>query len=109
MVKPRRIEVYRDASGRSPFIKWLDSLDRSVRARIDARLTRVEEGNLGDAKSVGSGVHELRMPFGPGYRVYFGEHGDTLVVLLCGGGKSNQPDDIARAKVLWRDWLSAED
>ena len=72
-----------------------------ARVRIDARLLRVRLGNLGDAKSVGDGVHELRVSFGPGYRVYFGVDGPRIVVLLMGGDKSSQRSDIRRAKELW--------
>jgi putative addiction module killer protein len=81
--------------------RWLDGLrDVQARARIVARLVRVSLGNLGDAKSVGDGVSELRIDYGPGYRVYFIWRGQELVVLLCGGDKSGQARDIARAKVL---------
>jgi len=75
-----------------------------VRALIRKRLNRVRMGNLGDCRSVGDGVKELRIAFGPGYRVYFGEDGETIVVLLCGGDKSSQEADIRRAKEYWIDY-----
>ena len=75
-----------------------------MRALIRKRLNRVRMGNLGDCRSVGDGVKELRIAFGPGYRVYFGEDGETIVVLLCGGDKSSQEADIRRAKEYWIDY-----
>jgi putative addiction module killer protein len=76
------------------------------RKRILARVSRMQQGNYGDCKPVGEGVSELRMFFSSGYRVYFGEHGNDWVVLLCGGDKSSQDDDITQAKVYWREYLS---
>lgn len=80
-----------------PFEKWLDDLDdKRAIARVLARVARVRQGNVGDCKSVGEGVCELRVDYGPGYRVYFGQSGRTLVVLLCGGDKRTQDRDIRR-------------
>lgn len=87
------------------FKEWLSNLrDRRVVARINARLRRVSLGNLGDSHSVGDGVYELRIHYGPGYRVYFLREGETVVILLCGGDKDSQRRDIARAKQLAQDW-----
>lgn len=88
--RPREFAEYETADGASPFQEWLDGL-RDVRARalIRKRLIRVRQGNLGEWRSVGDGVKEIKIAFGPGYRVYFGEDGDTLVVLLCGGDKGS--------------------
>lgn len=87
------------------FSAWLDHLqDRAGRARILDRLDRLAGGNFGDCASVGDGISELRMHFGPGYRAYFLQRGETLVVLLCGGDKRSQARDIKRAKVLAEDW-----
>ena len=81
------------------FAKWLDRLkDRRGRLRILARIERLTLGNVGDVKPVGSGVSELRIDHGPGYRVYFVKRGTVLIILLCGGDKSTQSRDIARAK-----------
>jgi putative addiction module killer protein len=81
------------------FSKWFDSLkDRKARARIQVRIDRLELGNFGDTAPVGSGVSELRILYGPGYRVYYVQKGNVLVVLLSGGDKSTQPADIAKAK-----------
>jgi putative addiction module killer protein/probable addiction module antidote protein len=85
---PERYEIreYLTEDGRSPFAAWLNALrDRRARARIDTRLARVRLGNLGDYAAVGEGVHELRIFYGPGYRVYFGFESSTVVALLCGG------------------------
>lgn len=86
------------------FSKWLDRLrDARARARVLSRLTRVEEGNLGDTKPVGDGVSEFRIDYGPGYRVYFTQRDRTIIVLLVGGDKSTQSQDIKRAIQLARD------
>lgn len=92
-----------------PFDQWLGELnDKSATARILARLARVRLGNLGDFKSVGDGVSELRVDCGPGYRIYFGQKGRTLVVLLCGGDKRTQDRDIRLAKRYWREYREDE-
>lgn len=83
------------------FSTWLHALkDVRARARINARIDRLSFGNLGDVKPVGGGVSELRIEYGPGYRVYFVQHGRALVILLCGGDKSTQDRDIRTAKAL---------
>ena len=103
----KTVIVYRDAAGVEPFTDWLIGLrDARTRRRILQRLFRLESGNYGDCKPVGGGVSELRFFFGPGYRVYFGEDGDTIVVLLCAGDKSSQRADIRRARAFWKEYLS---
>lgn len=83
------------------YIDWIDRLkDGVARTRIALRVDRLEEGNPGDSRSVGSGIVEMKINFGPGYRVYYTQRGDTLILLLCGGDKSTQSKDIARAKLL---------
>ena len=105
MMKERELREYLTETGRNPFREWLHSLrDRQARARIRVRLNRVRLGNLGDCKSVGESVMELRLDFGPGYRVYFGQDGDVLVILLCGGDKRTQMRDIATAKQYWQSY-----
>ena len=102
--KPRSLEVHLDADGGDPFNDWLTGLkDRHGRARIEVRLHRVERGNFGDCRPLDEGVHELRIGVGPGYRVYFGLDGDS-VILLWGGGKSTQKKDIQKAISRWRDY-----
>ena len=105
----REIRAYRTSNGREPFTEWLISIhDRNMRNRIERRLDRIRFGNLGDCGSVGAGVFELRLHFGPGYRVYFGEVDDTIVLLLCGGDKSSQTRDIERAKRYWLSYKEIE-
>jgi putative addiction module killer protein len=94
------IEIRQTAEYRS----WFEKLrDVQARARILARIRRLSLGNLGDIKPVGEGVSELRITYGPGYRIYVKQQGDVLVILLVGGGKSSQKRDIERAKELARD------
>lgn len=89
----------------SVFAKWLRELrDMQARARIQMRLDRIERGLFGDVKPVGDGVSELRIDHGPGYRVYFVQRGQVLVVLLCGGDKASQTRDISAAKAMAADW-----
>ncbi len=99
------IREYVSADGRSYFREWLNSFAIPVRARIQARVLRFETGNLGDHKAVGEGVWEARVMFGPGYRIYFGKEGRSLILLLVGGDKSSQSANIRRARQLWREYL----
>ncbi len=102
---PRKLREYLTPEGANPFREWLLSLrDVRARARIRVRLNRLRLGNFGDSRSVGDGVHELRIPVGPGYRAYFGTVGPTVVLLLCGGDKRGQTASIRTAKKLWRDY-----
>lgn len=106
---PRTLEVYLDRRGRAPFSEWLRALkDRGARARIRVRLDRLSLGNLGDCKAVGEGVSELRIDYGPGYRVYFAEAAGRIVLLLCGGDKRTQERDIERARGYWTDYRSRD-
>ena len=103
----KTVIVYTDKAGKEPFTQWLDSLkDARSRRRIIARLRRLEQVHYGDTRHLQDGVFELRLFFGPGYRIYFGEHGNTLVVLLCGGDKSSQDRDIQNAVRYWKDYKS---
>jgi putative addiction module killer protein len=105
--QPREIERYVTADGQIPFDNWFDSIRVSkTQTIISKRLDRVRMGNLGDYPSVGGGVFELRIDYGPGYRIYFGQVGTTIVLLLCGGDKSSQIKDIRQAQEYWRDYRS---
>jgi putative addiction module killer protein len=87
------------------FQMWRSKLkEKRLRLIIASRLDRLKYGNLGDVKPVGEGVSELRIDYGPGYRIYFQKRGSTIIVLLCGGNKTSQPRDIAAAKLLAREW-----
>ncbi len=105
-VKPKTLVIYETANGKEPFNEWLNSLkDKRVKATVDARLIRVRKGNLGLCRSLGEGLWELKFDLGPGFRIYFGQHGDSIVVLLHGGDKKTQSRDIETAKTYWLDYL----
>lgn len=101
--QPRSITVYEDADGNAAFEAWFNGLEARAAARVTRALTQLELGG-GDLKALGEGVAELRIDYGPGYRVYFGQDGETLVILLCGGTKTRQQKDIDRDKALWADY-----
>ena len=102
----KRITVFRTESGKEPYTDWLYGLkDKKTRQRIIGRVFILGEGHYGDYRSVGQGVYELRFFFGPGYRIYFAEHGDEIIVLLVGGDKGSQRQDIERAHSYWREFL----
>lgn len=99
------LREYLTSDGKCPFGYWLRSLKNTeTRARIRIRLNRLLLGNFGDCRPVGSGVSEIRIDFGPGYRVYFGRDGDTRTILLCAGTKKTQPKDIEKAITYWQDY-----
>ena len=98
---PREILVCQDEAGRELFTEWLNGLDVQTRARVRVRIDRLEDGLFGDVEPVGEGVSELRLDFGPGYRVYFGQIG-LQIHLLLGGSKQSQSADIRFAKKFWR-------
>jgi putative addiction module killer protein len=101
-VYPKSIKVFCLSYGKQPFLEWLNALrDERAAAKIKARLARVRLGNFGSARSVGEGVQELKVDYGPGYRVYFAQSGNELVILLCGGDKGDQDEDIKSAKEYW--------
>ena len=99
----RAREVLMFPAGNNRFMKWLERLSADLSQAVDARITRIRDGNFGDHRTVGAGVYELRIHKGPGLRVYYGMEGD-LVVLLTGGSKKNQSKDIKTAKALWRSY-----
>jgi putative addiction module killer protein len=98
------IRQYVDLLGRNPFDRWFERLDDDLQARVTISLDRLERGNTSAARGVGSGVFELRLDFGPGYRIYFGRDGERLVMLLGGGSKKRQQADIDRAHALWQEY-----
>jgi putative addiction module killer protein len=105
-VRGYEIREYLRDDGNSPFRDWLEDLSVSTHARVQARIARFEAGNIGDTKSVGGGVQEARFHFGPGYRLYFGVDGQSVILLLCGGDKGSQRNDIRRAQRFWKDYLA---
>ena len=101
----RQIDYYRTESGRVPYREWHNTLrDTKTRAVIDARLARVRAGNFGSCETVGEGVSELKINYGPGYRIYFGQVGRRVVLLLTGGDKSTQNIDVRNARIFWQDY-----
>jgi putative addiction module killer protein len=98
------IREYIDPDGRSPYAKWFNRLNAPAAAKIATAIVRMEQGNLSNSKGIGEGVFECRIDFGPGYRIYFGKDGDTLVILLGGGTKKRQQKDIVSAKILWKEY-----
>jgi putative addiction module killer protein len=105
----RELVLLETPNGRVPFEEWFDGIkDKTLQSAIHARLARVEDGNFGDHKSVGKGVFELRIPKGPGLRVYYGLYGAKVVVLIGGGDKSTQSEDIFTAQQLFKEYLDAK-
>ncbi|MBI5622181.1 MAG: type II toxin-antitoxin system RelE/ParE family toxin [Elusimicrobia bacterium] len=104
-IGPIAVYYYQASSGRCPFKEWLDSLDQDVQQVIDARLTRVRRGLLGNAKNLGGGLWELKFDVGPGYRIYYGRAGKAVVILLNAGHKKEQSGDIEAAREYWADYL----
>jgi putative addiction module killer protein len=98
------LRTYIDVRGRNHFEKWRKKLDLSVRVRIDQAIARLGDGNTSGVKPEGAGVSALRIDSGPGYRVYFGQDGDTLVILLAGGTKRRQQEDILLAHQMWAEY-----
>lgn len=99
------VQTYLDPSGQDPYTRWLAALaDRQARARVLVRVGRMAAGNFGDCKPVAEGVWELRIDWGPGYRVYYAQAGKRLVLLLAGGDKRTQQADISAALANWHDW-----
>ena len=100
----KEILIYKTREGKEPFINWLFSMrDKTMRHRIEARIDRIKQGNYGDHKRF-QGIIEIRLDFGKGYRIYCGEDGKKLVILLIGGDKSSQEKDIQKAVEYWRDY-----
>lgn len=99
-----RVVEYLTRDGHSPFAIWFASLNPQAAAKVTVGLARIGQGNLGSTKSVGAGVLEYRIDWGPGYRLYFGRDGEQLVILLAGGTKQRQQDDIGTAQARWLDY-----
>ena len=95
---------YLTPDGRSPFGAWFEELDPQAAAKVTIAVTRIGQGNLSNVKGVGAGAFEYRLNFGPGYRVYFGKDGETVVILLAGGTKKRQQADIETAQARWQDY-----
>ena len=98
------INEYTDEKGDSPYADWLERLrDSGAKAKIMIRVDRMELGLFGDVEAIGEGLSELRIHYGPGYRIYYGKEDEQIYLLLCGGDKSSQKKDIKLAKRYWQD------
>ncbi len=98
------IQEFLDASGRSPFARWFEGLNAVAAARVTIALTRLGQGNFSNVEGVGGGVHEIKIDFGPGYRVYFGKDGERFVILLGGSSKKRQSASITAAHGAWAEY-----
>lgn len=103
------IKLYLLANGKCPYLIWLNELDMSVRMRIQARMARLKDDeHFGESKMISRGLYELKFrTLGGGVRIYFGKDGDSVVVLLLGGSKSRQEEDILKAKIYWNDYTNS--
>lgn len=99
-----RILEFVDIKGRSPFSRWFNRLDKTAAAKVAATLYRMEQGNLSNTKGLGDNLFEYRIDFGPGYRIYFGKDGENLIILVGGGTKRHQSQDIKKALGLWQEY-----
>lgn len=100
----RIVKVIELPNGKSPFIEWLNSLDKVSKARVQSRITRLYENNFGDFKKIDKEISELRLKFGSGYRIYYTEIDDVIVLIINGGDKSSQTKDILKARNLLQEW-----
>lgn len=103
-VKEIEIREFLDAANRSAFARWLEGLNAAAAARVTVALTRLSQGNFSNVEGVGNGVYELKIDFGPGYRIYFGKDGERIVILLGGSSKKRQSDAIAAPQAAWADY-----
>lgn len=103
IMKQRIIEIAK-IGDKAPFIEWIDSLDKVTKIRVQSRLTRLLENNFGDHKKIDNEISELRLTFGSGYRIYYTEIDNVIVLLINGGDKSKQTKDILKAKTLLQEW-----
>ena len=103
-MKEIEIREFLDPLGRSPFARWFDALNATAAARVAIAMTRLSNGNFSNVEGVGGAVYELKVDFGPGYRVYFGKDGERIVILLGGSGKKRQSKAIAAAQTAWAEF-----
>ncbi len=104
MISTKKLILYQTLNGDEPFTLWINALDRTVRSCINARIDRLECGNLRDWKRVGPELFEIRITFGAGYRIYFSFAKEGLIILLCGGDKGTQQKNIKQAQKYLNDY-----
>lgn len=103
------IKIYKAQSGKEPFVDWLYSIkDNKIKNIILNRLNRIETGNIGNYKPLGDGINELKFKVGSGYRIYYAEEGNTIIILLCGGDKGTQSRDISKAKEFYKEYKESK-
>lgn len=107
-MEQRIIKIVQLANDKIPFIEWMDSLDKTTKARVQSRLTRLLENNFGDHKKIDNEISELRLKFGSGYRIYYTEVDNIIVLLINGGNKSTQSKDIEKAKSILLEWRNLQ-
>jgi len=104
-----KVIIFKTNAGKQPLLDWLDGLEENTQVIIDRRITRVKSGNLGDCKKIkGVDVWEIRIDYGPGFRLYFGKQGISIVILLVGGPKRSQKRDIAKAQEYWLEFKNKD-
>ncbi len=107
-MRQRIIKIAQIANDKTPFVEWVNSLDKKTKARVQSRLTRLLENNFGDHKKIDNEISELRLKLGPGYRIYYTEIDNIIVLLINGGDKSTQSKDIAKAKSIHQEWRNLQ-
>lgn len=107
-MEQRIIKIAQLANDKIPFIEWMDSLDKTTKTRVQSRLTRLLENNFGDHKKIDNEISELRLKFGSGYRIYYTEVDNIIVLLINGGDKSTQSKDIEKAKSILQEWRNLQ-
>jgi len=98
------VKEYLTPDGISYFSKWFDNLNSAAASKVRVAVARIETGNFSNTKSLGSGVFEIKIDYGPGYRIYYGNDGEKIVILLAGGTKKSQQKDINKAHILWSEF-----
>ena len=107
-MEQRIIKIAQIGNDKIPFIEWIDLLDKTTKARVQSRLTRLLENNFGDHKKIDNEISELRLKFGSGYRIYYTEVDNIIVLLINGGDKSTQSKDIEKAKSILQEWRNLQ-
>ncbi len=108
IMKQKTVKIAQLSNGKVPLAEWMETLDKAVKIRIQSRLTRLLENNLGDCKKIDDEISELRFKFGPGYRIYYTELDNIIILLINGGDKSSQSKDIQKAKVILQEWRTLQ-